>query len=73
MSMFRRQQMPQVQTPDALPPPPERSDPETAALAESQRARFGRGGGRASTMLTGGSGTGGGQSAVRFLGGAART
>ena len=73
MSMFRRPEMPKVAVPDAPPPPPERSDPETAALAEAQRARFGRGGGRASTMLTGGNGTGGGQSAVRFLGGAART
>lgn len=64
---------PEVRYPDALPPPPERSDADTASLAEQQRSKFFRKGGRASTMLTGGSGTEGSSSAIRFLGGAART
>lgn len=64
---------PEVRYPDPLPPPPERTDADTSALAEEQRAKFFRKGGRASTMLTGGSGTEGGTSAIRFLGGASRT
>lgn len=63
---------PAVRYPDPLPPTPERTDAETAALADEQRGQFARRG-RAATMLTGGAGTEGGTSAVRFLGGAART
>lgn len=63
---------PPVRYPDPLPPPPERSDADTQALAEQQRQKFFRGS-RANTMLTGGEGTGGGSSAIRFLGGAAKT
>lgn len=71
--MVSTPKMPEVRYPDLLPPPPERSDAQTQALAEAQRSRFFRGGGRATTMLTGGSGTEGGTGAIRFLGGAART
>lgn len=53
--------------------PPARSDAETQALAEEQRRRFGGArSGRASTYLTSG-GLSDSSSAVRFLGGAART
>lgn len=59
--------------PQPLPPAPERSDLQTQQLAEQQRKRFsGASGGRASTFLTSG-GTSAASSAVRFLGGAART
>ena len=59
--------------PKPLPPAPERSDVQTEQLAAEQRKRFaGASGGRASTFLTSG-GTSAGSSAVRFLGGAART
>ncbi|RTL04983.1 hypothetical protein EKK58_09255 [Candidatus Dependentiae bacterium] len=62
-----------VVTPEPLRPAPERSDAETEALAEEQRKRVaGASGGRASTYLTGG-GTEAASSAVRFLGGAAKT
>lgn len=71
--MVARPKMPPVRYPDPLPPPPDRSDAETAALAEQQRAGFFKRGGRAMTMLTGGAGTEGGTAAVRFLGSAART
>jgi hypothetical protein len=55
--------------PPPLPPPAERSDAETAALAESQRKKFGTTGeGRAATFLTS-SGTTPGSAAVRYLGG----
>lgn len=63
---------PMPRMPDPLPPPPERSDAETAALAEEQRKRLNPGQGRASTYLTGG-GIDAGSSAVRYLGGSART
>ena len=72
-ALFSKPKMPEVKDPAPLPPPPERSDADTAALAERQRAGFFNRGGRATTMLTGGSGTSGASSAVRFLGGAART
>lgn len=56
-----------------LPAAPERSDDETASLAEEQRKRYASSGdGRASTFLTAG-GTTQGFSAVRYLGGAAAT
>lgn len=71
--MVSRPKMPEVRYPDPLPPPPERTDTETARLAEDQRSAFFKRGGRAMTMLTGGSGTEGSASAIRFLGGAART
>lgn len=71
--LFSKPKVPEVRTPDPLPPAPERTAEETAALAEDQRSRFARRSGRAGTMLTGGSGTEGGSSAIRFLGGAART
>lgn len=53
-------------------PPSDRSDAETQALAAEQRARFTRRRGRAYTMLSGGSATGG-MSASRMLGAVART
>lgn len=62
---------PAVRTPADLPPPPERTDAEVAALAETQRQRQRQG--RAATILTGGMGADAGSSAVRFLGGSART
>lgn len=71
--MAGRNKTPAVRYPDPLPAPPERSSADTAALAGEQRSRFFRQGGRATTMLTGGSGAGSGASAIRFLGGAART
>ena len=71
--MVSKPKMPEVRYPDPLPPPPERSDVETSALAEQQRARFGRNNGRAMTMLTGGGGVESGSSAMRYLGGAAKT
>lgn len=71
--LFSKPKVPEVKTPDPLPPAPERSSEETAALAEEQRSRFARRAGRASTMLTGGAGADSGSSAIRFLGGAART
>ena len=64
---------PPAPPPAPLPPPPERSDADIAALAEQQRAKFFKRGGRAATLLTGGSGTEGGSGAIRFLGGTART
>lgn len=72
-ALFSTPKMPEVRTPDPLPPAPTRSAEDTSALAASQRESFFRRGGRASTMLTGGAGTGGGVSVIRFLGGAART
>lgn len=65
--------MPEIRYPDPLPPAPDRSDAQTQALAEQQRSQFFRRGGRAATMLTGGTGTEGGSGAIRFLGAAART
>lgn len=53
--------------------PPRRSSEETASLAAEQTERFTRRRGRAFSMLTGGSGTGGGISAGRMLGSTART
>lgn len=58
--------------PAPLPPPPDRSDAQTQSLADEQRKRFSGSQGRASTFLTAG-GTQQGSSAVRFLGGAAKT
>ncbi len=68
-ALFSKPKTPKVETPNPLPPPPERSDGETAALAAEQRAKANKG--RAYTMLTGGQGVS--STAVRFLGGAART
>lgn len=65
--------MPEVKTPDPLPPAPVRSAQDTAALAARQREGYFRRAGRQATSLTGGGGTGGGVSAIRFLGGAAQT
>ena len=43
--MVSKPKMPDVKYPDPLPPPPERTDAETAGLAEEQRRKFfGRGG-----------------------------
>ena len=59
--------------PDPLPPVPERSDAETAALAEEQRKKFGTArSGRASTFLSGG-GLSESSTASRFLGGSQAT
>ena len=64
---------PSIKPVDPLPPPPERSDAQTLALAAEQRKKFaGAGDGRASTFLTAG-GTTAASSAVKFLGGAGRT
>lgn len=71
--MVGKPSMPEVRYPDPVPPAPERSSAQTQALADMQRSQFFRRGGRATTMLTGGTGTEGGSSAIRFLGGAART
>lgn len=73
-SMFGgRQQsvmMPVIPQPTPAPPPPDRSDAEIAAAAKSQRDKFfGAQGGRAATMLTGGSGTETPSRTTRFLGG----
>lgn len=69
-----QQQAPEVKMPDPVPPAPERTSQETASLAEEQRRKFASTrSGRARTILTGGMGGGGGVSALRFLGGAART
>lgn len=68
--MVSKPSMPEPRLPDPLPPPPERSDAETEALAEQQRSQFARRGGRAATILTGGLGTEQGSAAVRLLGGA---
>lgn len=71
--MVGRPKVPEPRYPDPLPPAPERSDAETASLAEDQRSRFFLRGGRAASMLTGGTGAESGTGAARFLGGAART
>lgn len=64
---------PKYNAPEPLPPAPERSDAETAALAEEQRKKYASAGqGRAGTFLTAG-GTTQGFSAVRYLGGAGAT
>lgn len=71
MSIFGSAPKPQM--PPPLPPTPERTDTETASLADAQRRRFAASGdGRAATFLTGG-GLTQGSSAVRYLGGAAQT
>lgn len=76
MGIFSKPKAPAVTqapiiTPEAVP---ERTAEQTSEIADSQRRRFATsGGGRAATMLTGGTGTSGGSQAVRFLGGAART
>lgn len=68
-----KQPAPIVVPQEDLPPPPARSDSETAALADEQRKRFGgAGSGRSMTYLTGG-GLSQGSSAIKFLGGAAHT
>lgn len=74
-ALFSTPKMPEVKqvTPDYTPPAPVRSAEDTSQLAAEQRRTFAKRGGRSSTMLTGGAGTGGGVSAIRFLGGAART
>ena len=60
---------PKPTVPNPAPPPLERSSDDIARLAAEQRTK--RSEGRASAMLTGGQGVV--SSAVRFLGGAART
>lgn len=72
-ALFRTPKQPEVKMPDPLPPAPERSDAQTADLAEAQRRRFASGGGRAMTLLSGGSGVASVMTASRFLGNAART
>lgn len=73
-ALFSKPKTPAVRPAPAPEPPPERSASETSALADEQRGQFFRGqGGRAMTMLTGGTGTEGGTAVQRFLGGAART
>lgn len=74
-ALFSTPKMPEVKqvTPEYTPPAPVRSAEDTQQLASDQRRKFANRGGRSSTMLTGGAGTGGGVSAIRFLGGAART
>lgn len=67
--MVSTPKMPEVQYPDPPPPAPERSDAETQSMAAAQREKFFKRRGRASTMLTGGTGTDGGMSAARYLGG----
>lgn len=70
---FSKPKQAPVIMPEPLPPPPERTDQQTQALADGQRRRFaGASQGRAATFLTGG-GLSAGSSAVRFLGGAAAT
>lgn len=72
--LFSRPKTPEVRTPPPLPPAPERTSDEVDALAEEQRLELQKRKGRASTWLTGGGGaTTPSSSAVRFLGGAART
>lgn len=71
-SIFKKPKVSKVNIPDAPPPVPERSDSDVASLASSQRDKFFRGGGRSSTSFTGGLGTGGGESVMRFLGGTGR-
>lgn len=77
MGIFSKPKIPKVTPAPQLPVAdavPERTSEQTSALAEEQRSRFFRSqGGRAATMLTGGTGTEGGSAAIRFLGGAART
>lgn len=59
--------------PAPLPPPPARSDAQTQALADEQRRKYAAGdSGSAQTYLTT-SGTTDSSSAVRYLGGAAKT
>lgn len=73
-ALFSTPKMPEApKAPDPLPPAPTRSAEDTSALAAEQRSKFFNRGGRAATMLTGGSGASGGVSAIRFLGGTART
>lgn len=76
-ALFSKPQLPEVRSVDPLPPPPERTSTETSALAEQQRARFAKRGGRSSTFLSGarsrGAGGSQGAASVRFLGGAAGT
>lgn len=72
-ALFSKPKTPTVVVPDAPPPAPERSSDEVEQLAAEQRSKFSKRGGRAFTMLTGGQGAGSGTSAMRFLGGAART
>ena len=56
--------------PPAPPPPaPSRSDIDTEALADAQRRRSFRRGGRNSTALTGGLGAATASAASQFLGG----
>lgn len=71
--MASKPKIPEVRFPDPLPPPPERSDVDTSALAEQQRTRFARNKGRARTLLTGGGGVESGSSALRYLGGTTKT
>jgi len=71
-ALFKKPKSPEIRDTNPSPPPPERTDEETAALAAEQRSKFARQG-RAFTMLTGGQGAGTGMSASRFLGASART
>lgn len=66
--MGGRPKMPAVRYPDPAPPAPERSDSQTAALADQQRAMFFRRGGRAATFLGAGGTSQPVSSAMRFLG-----
>lgn len=72
MSIFKTPKPPKVRMPTPPPPTPERSDPETQALAAAQRTRYSSTG-RAMSMLTGGSGVEDVMTASRYLGSATRT
>lgn len=64
---------PPAPTPAPLPPAPARSDAQTQSLADAQRKKFnGPAGSASQTYLTGG-GASAGSSAVRYLGGSAKT
>ena len=58
--------------PKPLPPAPDRTDAQTQALADEQRKRFSGSTGRAANFFTAG-GTTQAATAVRYLGGAAKT
>lgn len=70
-SLFSKPKMPEVRTPDPIPPQDRTAD-QTAELAAEQRRKYGTGG-TAQTWLTGGTGASTGSTTSRFLGGAART
>lgn len=70
-SLFKRPKVPTPRRPDPVAPTPERSDGETAALADEQRQKFLAGKGRAATLFS--NQTKSESGAVALLGGAAQT